>query len=242
MFSRRSGQPTEPAVPAGPQRYRSQAIGHAHERLDSEDRKVEILDLGAACGETLAFYSGLSCRLHFADSYADMKGRPRDEEETIDDILAAYAAALPFRSGTRFDLILTWDLFNYLSREEIEGLTRHLRRFSSDSAPLVSLIWNTPKIPAQPHHYAIIDAETLEYRRRPASGPVHATRSPTCCERWTAIAFAAPSCCATACRSTSSRRGARATPDPEQNGDRVVGCAGAIHSPRRATSSPRSSI
>ncbi len=164
MFSRRSGQPTEPAIPAGPQRYRSQAIGNAHERLDSEDRKVEILDLGAACGETLAFYSGLSCRLHFADSYADMKGRPRDEEETTDDILAAYAAALPFRSGTRFDLILSWDLFNYLSREEIEGLTRHLRRFSSDSAPLVSLIWNTPKIPAQPHHYAIVDAETLEYR------------------------------------------------------------------------------
>ncbi len=164
MFSRRTGQQSEPEAQGGPKRYRSQAVANAHGRLDTEDRKVEILDMGAACGETLAFYTGLTCRLHFADCYADLKARERDEDETVEDIAAACAEVLPFPPQTRFDLVLTWDLFNYLSREEIEGLTMYLRRFTSDSAPLVTLIWNTARIPAQPHRYAIIDSETLEYR------------------------------------------------------------------------------
>lgn len=165
MFTRRTRQPPDVVPSQGPRRLRSLALEVANRALVNDGRKVEILDLGAACGETLAFYTGLPCKLHFVDCYADLKATPRGDEESAAEAMSeACAKALPFDASTRFDLILTWDLFNYLSREEIGVLAGHLRRFSRETAPLVSLIWTTQRIPANPNRYAIIDRETLEYR------------------------------------------------------------------------------
>lgn len=164
LFSRRTRKPSDGDAPKDPQRVRSLAVEHSHRGLTSEDRKVEILDLGGACGETLAYYTGLPCRLHFADFYADLKAQRREAEDEAEAAAAVCAEVLPFPSSTRLDLIHSWDLFNYLSLVEIAALTSHLRRFSSDAAPLVSLIWTTARIPAQPNRYAIIDQETVEYR------------------------------------------------------------------------------
>lgn len=164
VFSGRTRDEPDRAGPSGPQQHHSLAVAQCHERLPVEDRKVEILDLGSACGETLAFYSGLSCKIYFADFYVDWKSQAVEADEGIEGFAAACERVLPLESSVRFDLIQSWDLFNYLSLEEIAALTEYLRRFSSDRAPLVSLIWNKSRIPAQPNRYAIIDMETVEYR------------------------------------------------------------------------------
>ena len=140
-----------------------------HKALPVGERKVEILDLGSASTETLAFYSGLSCKIYFADFFVDWKsgtgGRAASDRGEPDGGFAARCSSLlPFDASMRFDLIHTWDLFNYMTADEITALSSHIRRFSTDRAPLVSLIWNRPRIPAQPNRYAIIDLETLEYR------------------------------------------------------------------------------
>lgn len=150
--------------PNGPQRHRSLAVEYTLQRIRAGDRKVEILDLGSACGETLAYYSDLPCKIYFADFFADLNSRPPDPEDGLEGFLEACRRCLPFTGETRFDLVHTWDLFNYLELEEIGGLARYLRRFLVDSAPLVSLIWIRSRIPAQPQRFAIIDDHTVEYR------------------------------------------------------------------------------
>lgn len=151
-------------------------MGQCHESLPTEQRKVEILDLGSASGETLAFYSGLSCKIFFADFFTDWKSRSGEAGEDIGAFGAACARVLPFDPAARFDLVHTWDLFNYLDPARIGILTDYIRRFSSDRAPLVSLIWNRRRIPAQPNRFAIIDMETVEYRpstRAERTGPLY---------------------------------------------------------------------
>lgn len=165
-FSRRTRHELDDEAPLGPQRYHSLALVQSQESLLGDDRKFEILDLGSACGETLAYYTGLPCKIYFADFFTELRSQDPDAEQGPEEFAGTCAQVLSFPPSTRFDLIHSWDLFNYLSLEEISGLTDYLRLFSSEVAPLVSLIWNRRRIPAQPNRYAIIDAETVEYRPR----------------------------------------------------------------------------
>lgn len=167
VFSRRTRDEIGDKGTLGPQRHHSLAIRESQRHLLGAGHKVEILDLGAASGETLAYYTGLPCKIFFADFFAELKTLDTDPEDPSSDGFAkACRRLLAFSSSTRFDLIHSWDLFNYLSLEEIGGLADYLRRFSGEVAPLVSLIWTKRRIPAQPNRYAIIDSETVEYRRR----------------------------------------------------------------------------
>jgi hypothetical protein len=167
VFPRRARDEVPEAAADGPRRHRSLAIEQCHGSLPIGERKVEILDLGSASSETLAFYSGLRCKIHFADFYFDWRsgeargGRLAEGSEAFP---AACDRVLPFEASQRFDLVQAWDLFNYLGLDEIAALTAYLRRFSTDQAPLACLIWNQRRIPALPNHYAIIDLETVEYR------------------------------------------------------------------------------
>lgn len=164
VFSRRTRSVAEKSSD-GPERHRSLAVEYTLERLRRDEGKIEILDLGSACGETLAYYSDLPCKIFFADFYSDLKSDPPDPEDGLEGFLAACRRCLPLAAGSRFDLVHTWDLFNYLELEEIGGLSRFLRPFLAADAPLVSLIWIQRKIPAQPCRFAILDDHTVEYRR-----------------------------------------------------------------------------
>jgi hypothetical protein len=144
--------------------HRTQAVGYALRRLPPVERKYEVLDLGQACGETLQFYAELPSKIFFAGFFSDLKGLAPEPEEGLEGFERAMRASLPFEDRTRFDLVVTWDLFNYLKREEIEALTTYLRRYMSETAPLVSLIWYQGRIPVQPHRFAVIDDQSLEYR------------------------------------------------------------------------------
>ncbi|MDX1642827.1 MAG: hypothetical protein R3244_00570 [Thermoanaerobaculia bacterium] len=163
VFSRRTRSAAE-TKPEGPQRHRSLAVEYTLERVRAGEGKVEVLDLGSACGETLAYYSDLPCKIYFADFYSDLKSRPPDPEDGLDGFLEACRRCLPFGPESRFDLVHSWDLFNYLELEQIGGLSRFLAPHLAPEAPLVSLIWIRQRIPAQPCRFAILDDHTVEYR------------------------------------------------------------------------------
>jgi SAM-dependent methyltransferase len=162
-FTHRPGE-ARTALAGEPARHRSQAIGYAIRRLPSVEHKYDVLDLGAASGETLSFYAELPSKIYFADFFSDLQSRTVDPEASIDGFVRACHRVLPFPERTKFDLVNTWDLFNYLSLEEIGALSEYLRQFTSPIAPLVSFVWIHGRIPAQPQRYAVIDQETVEHR------------------------------------------------------------------------------
>ncbi len=180
--------------------YHSLALPGLVERLDG-DRKCRILDLGPAHGATVEFFSQYSCKLYVADLYRSLKAHrvdqgidrppdspdkfdkldrpdkpdrldgPQDEDEAAERT-RIFDELLAYDGDTRFDLVLAWDLLNYLEPEQIEVLSRRLARFSHGGTKLFAMVAIHKEIPARPCAFKIRDAQTLEY-----DSPTHRTRA-----------------------------------------------------------------
>jgi SAM-dependent methyltransferase len=142
-------------------------------RLLQRDRKYHILDLGPALGANLEFWSRFLCRLTVDDFYGDYRTRMASEPETLRESLIA--ELLPFDDQTVFDVILAWDLFNYLDPDEIVPLVRQLSRWCRRGTVLFALISSLPLIPAKPSLFRILDRERMTCQMR--------TRETQPCER-----------------------------------------------------------
>ena len=154
-----------------PSRQTSLALKSLLHSLDGSTRP-SVLDLGAATGENLAFLSGLGARLSIADLYRsllpvrDQLGPASDPSSFFDDLL-------PGVPGAPFDVILAWDVLNYMTPEEIAWLTTSVGRRSKPGAVMLAFVASSGEIPVRPATYNILDEETLAVsaaapRRRPA--------------------------------------------------------------------------
>jgi hypothetical protein len=64
----------------------------------------------------------------------------------------------------QFDLILSWDVINYLRSAQIEALARCLSPYCSTSTVLFSMISTRKQIPARPRSYQVMSSEKLLYQ------------------------------------------------------------------------------
>ena len=148
--------------------HRSLGLEALFQQLD-QNRLCSILDLGPASGTNFRFWSPLISRMTFADYYRtwEEEGFPRPEEGgSYEPIVSGLLSSVV--SG-EYDLILAWDLFNYLEPEQIHAVAQHLQGHCSSEAMLLAMISPAPLIPAQPTTFKIVDREHLCYESR---GPV----------------------------------------------------------------------
>ena len=128
-----------------------------------EDRKFEILDIGPALKENVNFFSQFRCKLHIDDFYSSFRDfdffAPADE--CSPEHLFSYL--LPFDSSVRFDMILLWDILNYMKPEEIGHLFGYLRRFSRPGTVVFAMINTRREIPEVPTSFRIEDNERIHY-------------------------------------------------------------------------------
>jgi hypothetical protein len=164
--------------PPATSEYRSLALPVVFRRLD-RDRKYRILDLGQAYGVNVDFFSQFPCKLYVADLFRSLRSRlgeptgqtePAEEDESS-RLSRIFTELLPYGNDTRFDLVLAWDLLNYLEPEQIEALSYRLNRFCQPGTMILAMIAIHREIPARPCGFRILDAETLEY-----DSPTHSTR------------------------------------------------------------------
>ncbi len=157
------GQPAE----ANPDVHRSLALA-ALLRDVRRDRKLQVLDLGAAVGSNVEFLSRYDCKLYIEDLYAALGARAPagDGEEAGPQFFADF---LPLPENVRLDVVLAWDTFNYLSRRELGYLVAHLRRYCQPGTLIFALISILKQIPAQPIRFRIVDEERLAYELRTAA-------------------------------------------------------------------------
>jgi hypothetical protein len=86
----------------------------------SDERRSVVLDLGSACPELVALLTPFRCRLEIADvagGLADLDAEPdpallRDKVEAL----------LPPGGNEPLDIVLCWDLLNYLQRPALAAL------------------------------------------------------------------------------------------------------------------------
>jgi len=149
-------------VESGPEVYRSLALPAVLAAL-SRGPKLNVLDLGPAIGGNVERLSEFGCKLFIEDLFGSKAAVPAGE---LDANFFTQLIAPP--EGTQFDLVLAWDLFNYLDHKELVHLADRLRRFCRPGSLLFALVSIHKTIPAQPIRFRFHgnDTDQLVYERR----------------------------------------------------------------------------
>lgn len=139
-------------------------------RLDSP----KVVDLGAAHGQNVEFLSRYGCRLEILDLYSKLVDQPgsvpypgpgprcnRQAAGTESDSLmtAGHGAEAP----EPYDLVLAWDLFDYMSLRQISDLYSTLRPHLRPASRLWAMVSYVGKLPTSPRRLVIRDETTLSW-------------------------------------------------------------------------------
>lgn len=125
-----------------------------------------VLDLGPATGRNVQFLSSFISKLFIADlsnTICSQAGRAGLDKSKLERILRR---DFPAASEEPIDLVLLWDLLNYLDRDQVTTLGRHLAGICSRDSLVFMLISNKPEVPELPGRYLMLDPETLRYENR----------------------------------------------------------------------------
>jgi hypothetical protein len=132
----------------------SLALEHVVARLRHAPR-CGVLDLGSPTAANLELYSRHGAKITFADLhrfYAPKRAEGSSSEH--------FNAFLP-KTPSQIDVVLAWDLFDYLSLEEIAWLRQSLAGHCAPGAILYALVSSQGLIPDTPSFFAIADDKTL---------------------------------------------------------------------------------
>lgn len=147
------------------------------------DRKARanILDLGPAIAANIEFFANWSPRIRIEDLYGSIK-LLGDYGRTVEPTLCpVFTNLMSCNPGTRFDVILAWDLFDYMPSADIESLIAYIDRFTQSGTLLFALVSIQPRIPEQPARFRVLDAEHLCWE--------YITDSTVSCRRFTQTAL-----------------------------------------------------
>lgn len=118
------------------------------ERMKDDTRRV-VLDLGPARPETVAMFDGCRCRLEVVDLAEDLAAlRAADGPEQVDAVLRTL---LPPPRAETIDVVLCWDLLNYLERPALTALMNAVRgRLGPGSLVHAFIVYSAPQMSARP--------------------------------------------------------------------------------------------
>jgi len=127
------------------------------------DRKQNVLDLGPAVTVNIDFLSELQCKVyveHLSEMLSALNAPPADESgrasEGVDQLL-------PYDEDVHFDVVLAWDLLNYLESAALDTLVTRLIRFCRPGTLLFALIYMGRQIPRDPLGFKVAAEDRLLY-------------------------------------------------------------------------------
>jgi hypothetical protein len=149
-----------------------------------DDSNLDILELGPALGGNITFWSRFSDSIHVADLRSSLPLTiPLRETEDEERTEPQWDRLLELPEGRRFDVILTWDLLNYLELAAVASLIDYLNRFCRSGSILFTLIFDKQSMPEKPTIYRIVDEEHLSYEissEKVVACPRHQPRTLAC--------------------------------------------------------------
>lgn len=118
-----------------------------------------VLDLGPMSSGTTEAFLRKGCTCHVED-IADVLPFLDEGQENFEEKIEAHL--LPKKPGQTFDVILCWDLLNYLTLNSIETLFNILKAHFKPNTYLHMMQYTSASIPAQPMHFRLIEDFTYE--------------------------------------------------------------------------------
>lgn len=119
-----------------------------------------VLDLGPALGANIAWFEKARARVRVVDLE-----RSIDDEAAREAIPAIWERKVPhllaFDDGERFDLVLAWDLPNYVGRERWPAIARRIVERLQPAGSFHLLVRVGAEMPARPCLYRIVEGGLL---------------------------------------------------------------------------------
>ncbi|MGI9305377.1 MAG: hypothetical protein ACR2RB_22150 [Gammaproteobacteria bacterium] len=127
------------------------------------ERKQHVLDLGPAVIPNVEFLSRYNCRVQFediTDVISKLNSALKSELTTVERVADDLFAHDP---RVRFDVVLAWDLFNYLELGAIKALIERLGRFCKKGTVLFVFVRIAEEMPRRPTTFKFVDHHHLFY-------------------------------------------------------------------------------
>jgi hypothetical protein len=126
----------------------------------SERESVRILDLGPAVAANFEFLSEIARHIRYVDLLGE--GGPISELGGTDgqELRRLARKMMPSDWGI-FDLVIAWDLINYVDDVRFESVVERLRTLCRDGAILFVMVATTGEVPAEPPTHTIVDRSTV---------------------------------------------------------------------------------
>lgn len=136
--------------------HRSPGITAIYNELKNSTRN-SVLDLGSASSASFQFFSRLSCHIHFEsmDDFFEECGDAWISDDALRAGLDEYLSVFP--PSKKFDVILAWDIFNYLDGETLQWLIERLNSHCRPNTLLHTIKYVGRNLPAVPRHFQILD-------------------------------------------------------------------------------------
>jgi hypothetical protein len=129
------------------------------ERVQAAGRVV-VLDLGAARTETIALLGQFPCRLDIADVADGIEAL--NEESDPKAMRAKAEALLPPKRNEPTDIVLCWDLLNYLRRPALATVMEAIATRGRRGMLAHCLVfYSAPQMPVRPSCYVPVDDSRL---------------------------------------------------------------------------------
>lgn len=114
------------------------------------------------------FFSKVGCQLEILDLYPQLIERPdrlarTHEAFAIGHLIGEILDQRPGKTEDRpvFDLLLTWDMFDFFSSEQIRGLVEGISPYTAPGTRLMAQVSYLGTVPESPRQVKIKDVNTL---------------------------------------------------------------------------------
>ena len=154
-----------PAPPPSP--FRSWALADLLRRRQA-DRRWRVLDLGEATNGNMLFFTNRGAT-YVVEALYDTTAPCRQGGRFDATSMRSLPNLLTYPPGTSFDVVLAWDLLDYLGPAGLAVLGERLAPCCHPRTLLHAVVAREGKLPPHPAHWELVDEQTI--RQRPAGGP-----------------------------------------------------------------------
>lgn len=148
------------AVAPGLQETNSPVFASLIETMGKKANLV-ILDLGPARAANLELLSQFRCRLFIEDAHElipALTGDPVSDKIVLQNWLAQWTAGT---DNELIDVMLAWDIFNYLDASLCSTFLEHVMPLLKPGAHLYLLVYSQKEMPAQPMQFKIVSTDKM---------------------------------------------------------------------------------
>ncbi len=126
-------------------------------------KKPAVLDLGEARPDSFNFYSEQAGYLTIADCIQPLSELKWLNEENPDQILAKQIKEIIPSINKQYDLILSWDSFNFIQPEILPYIHNHLLTFCTKKTLIHGFLFTSENRPKYPSIFKILDAGRIKH-------------------------------------------------------------------------------